>query len=1095
MLIENDDLFIDEEDVGFSVSTEALSLPYDIYFRRFGVRRLSQLSSPLLNDTSKLNLPRGSLLLYLADDETDIGISQNHILLKDTPRLIYVNHNVELASREGFAKRNFIQPTALLRDYLRKNRKTRILKDLERVDKDDKIILVENFAMLNRLWRYRDHPLTKYYRWKNIQNTLWTRASAVSRVTNRNQYLFINLPDLIPTVSQFKRAELNANRMSLEPFNDDKKLTLLDLWNWLGDNRETSTMSELPPESYDKIHLVFVVKGVWSVVNLGLINEWRKAGKEDGEVEEESDGTLSATSMQRRFLRYIVGLSEYNNLAAKTADPIVKEVIKDEVIEAENKPEVNKSKLPDKDDVIKDDIKNIEINKVDSEKPIDKLNDVVNETKPDRKITIGNVSKVVGLGATKTVERNKKIQMVGDTDKFDNEFEHDLNATDHLFKDETDEEIKEAINVLPPLEKGIMSKADELAEEGLISAAQYRRIEALSVKYKTLPNPHGEGTLEDLATITSNDLAMPKIDKLPDDPAILDKSMLDSTIEEMDRKYNKEILNKDIAATVLNIHKAGIAVTKFDVEHIQDAVNDYNSYTVKVNPVNGNPSLIRFKIPNIDDDGSYLCNSVRCKLRKQRVDCPIRKVKDNKVALTSYYSKLFVTRSDKVVNNYNKWLYKNIILKFEEENSPIKKLIFSNSWDNNIKVPRIYSCIGRHFKSFTYNDKFFFFDYENRHEHFGKERVEALENNGRVVVGSHNNLLIVIDNNNEFILIDNDKETSLGNIVDILNLDESKSPIELCEITILNKTLPLGIVLSYLLGFNNVLKLSKVNVKEFTTGDRIKIEDNEFIIKFIDSTLVFDKRDKTAVLLFGGFHKYRDFIKRYSLSTFNKKDIYYILLSSYEIGLRYIRELDLLNDMWVDPITEGILKDMGEPTQFIPLLFRSLELLLDDWSPDESDMKYQRIRGYERFSGFVYQEIVRAVRSYNVQSAAITANIDIHPEAVWREIDKDVSKYLVQESNPIHNLKEKETVTFAGSGGRSAETMTRRSRVYHKNDLGVISESSPDNKSVGAIAYLTPNAKFNSIRGTTDSIPVNEIENSSLLSTSALISPASDTDD
>ena len=78
-----------------------------------------------------------------------------------------------------------------------------------------------------------------------------------------------------------------------------------------------------------------------------------------------------------------------------------------------------------------------------------------------------------------------------------------------------------------------------------------------------------------------------------------------------------------------------------------------------------------------------------------------------------------------------------------------------------------------------------------------------------MVVGSHNNLLIVIDNNNEFILIDNDKETSLGNIVDILNLDESKSPIEACEMTILNKTLPLELCFSYLLGFNNVLKLSK----------------------------------------------------------------------------------------------------------------------------------------------------------------------------------------------------------------------------------------------------------------------------------------------
>ena len=89
MLIENDDLFIDEEDVGF-LYQQKHCLYLTIFTLEDLVRRLSQLSSPLLNDTSKLNLPRGSLLLYLADDETDIGISQNHILPKDTPRLIYI---------------------------------------------------------------------------------------------------------------------------------------------------------------------------------------------------------------------------------------------------------------------------------------------------------------------------------------------------------------------------------------------------------------------------------------------------------------------------------------------------------------------------------------------------------------------------------------------------------------------------------------------------------------------------------------------------------------------------------------------------------------------------------------------------------------------------------------------------------------------------------------------------------------------------------------------------------------------------------------------------------------------------------------------
>ena len=82
-----------------------------------------------------------------------------------------------------------------------------------------------------------------------------------------------------------------------------------------------------------------------------------------------------------------------------------------------------------------------------------------------------------------------------------------------------------------------------------------------------------------------------------------------------------------------------------------------------------------------------------------------------------------------------------------------------------------------------------------------------------------------------------------------------------------------------------------------------------------------------------------------------------------------------MEDMWIDPIAEDLLRSMGEPTDFVPLLFKANELLLTDWSPHESDMRFQRIRGYERFIGFVYQELVKAVRTYNVQSAAIDASI------------------------------------------------------------------------------------------------------------------------
>lgn len=1086
----NDDLYIDNDEE-LAVSTEAAFIPYDIYFRKYGVRRIGHLSTPILTDFSKIVMPRNSVLLYMPEDDADMGISQNHILLRDSTRLLFVDHVHELTTKEGLVKRTFTQPSKLIREYLRKNRKTRVLNNIERLAKDDKILIIENFAMLNHLWQYRPHPLTFFYKWKNTQATLWSKANEVGSTIGRNMYLMVNLPQVIPSISEFRRAEVSTSRMTLDPFHSNETLTLLDIWKWLGDSRKDSVLNMISPEHYDKIHFIFIEAGKWSVINLGLINEWRSTGATDAEETTDASG-MSASAMQRRFLRYITTIFESGTMGANTADPIVNSVIKEEVNRVEDNASVVQTNLPDKSDVILSDVKNEELNKqpVSAEQPIvDKRVDLSKLTgKPDKN--------VLGVNENAT-NRNKKIELVStvSTPEIEDGLDQELDSLDHFFKDDPDEIIHETINSLPPLERGIMKKADELAEEGLISAAQYRRIEVLSTKYKELPNPLGEGTFEDLATVSSEDITLPQVIPFADDPAILDKSMLNHLIEDMDKKYNSTVLEKDVASMVLNIQKAGIAVTKYEVEKIEDVLNEYHSYSIRLAPVNGSPSVIRFRLPIIDEDGSYKNNGIVNKIRKQRVDNPIRKVKEGKVALTSYYSKLFVTRSEKVVNNYEKWLFNNIIIKMQEVDSHIQKLVYSNSWNSNYKAPRIYSILAKHFKEFEVNDNFFFFDYAERINKFGEDRVKAHEVDGRAVAGAHSDGLIVATTDDEFVLVTDKEEIDLGNIIDILQIEETKSPIEIAELTVLNKTIPVGVVLSYLLGFNVALKLSKVEYRKVPTGERFSLREDEFVIKFLDETLIFSKRDKVASLLFGGFIKYKDFIKRYGVSTFNKKDIYYNLLDSSGLGLRYLREMGLLMDMWVDPVTESILKDMKEPTEFVGLLFRSIELLLTDWSPDESDLRYQRIRGYERFSGFVYQELIKSVRMYNVQSTAINASIQMHPEAVWREIDKDVSKYLIQESNPLHNLKEKETVTFSGSGGRSAETMTKGSRVYHENDLGVISEASPDNKSVGAIAYLTPNPNFKSLRGLVKDVPFNEIENSSLLSTSALVSPCVDMDD
>ena len=70
------------------------------------------------------------------------------------------------------------------------------------------------------------------------------------------------------------------------------------------------------------------------------------------------------------------------------------------------------------------------------------------------------------------------------------------------------------------------------------------------------------------------------------------------------------------------------------------------------------------------------------------------------------------------------------------------------------------------------------------------------------------------------------------------------------------------------------------------------------------------------------------------------------------------------------------------------------------------------------------------------------------------------------EINPIKNLKEREAVTYNGVGGRTSRSMTRSTRIYHKNDMGIISESTVDSSDVAINTYMSADPIFDSLRGT-----------------------------
>ena len=200
--------------------------------------------------------------------------------------------------------------------------------------------------------------------------------------------------------------------------------------------------------------------------------------------------------------------------------------------------------------------------------------------------------------------------------------------------------------------------------------------------------------------------------------------------------------------------------------------------------------------------------------------------------------------------------------------------------------------------------------------------------------------------------------------------------------------------------------------------------------------------------------------------------------------------------MWVDPITESTLISMGEPTDFILLLMRAAELLEFDQHPPEMDRAYQRDRGYERVSGFVYKEMIEAIRAFDSNPIKSRAKVSMNPEAVWMDIISDETTAPIEESNPIHNLKEAEVVVYRGAGGRSSRTMNAKARKFSRNAIGVDSEVTVDNGDAGTIRYLSANPNYNSLRGTINILDkFDSSVNSSCLNTSTLLAPGSTLDD
>lgn len=474
---------------------------------------------------------------------------------------------------------------------------------------------------------------------------------------------------------------------------------------------------------------------------------------------------------------------------------------------------------------------------------------------------------------------------------------------------------------------------------------------------------------------------------------------------------------------------------------------------------------------------------------------PIRKVMPSKVALTSYFGKMFVERSPRVVNNYSRWIVAKLSkAATDSEDNSVSKITFTTQPLPKDRLPRAYTAVAKDIAALSAGPYRFDFNYLSREKAYVPGLLTALADQELTpcgtVVGKEGYLAMDMDGVIYIVGVDGSIETTLDTLPMVINPEWGEGPVEYAEVGVYGKAVPLGIVLSYYRGLSRALKDLGVHHRWVERGKALNLQPYETRIRFQDESLILDLRNRAGAMVMAGLVAAKRTTPQFSASDFNSKGVYGLVLSEMGMGRHILKELDLAQDMFIDPITHDLLVDMKEPTEWEELLIRAAELLVTDENTEEIDTAEMRVKGYERFSGFIYSRLVSAVREQRATPGG-RGKISMPPDAVWGDIIADPAVQLVEESNPIHNLKEIEALTYVGQGGRSPKTMVQRTRLFHQNDLGLVSESTPDSAKVAIRTYMTPGALITDVRGRTARFDFDVNGPANALSTTSLMNPGS----
>lgn len=1076
---------------------------YSQFLIRFAIRNPLYLLNPKIIKQEDVILPKDAVLHYLDTTNDNLFPSRELSYIKDLPKnkKIPIYHIDNLAKLDGTVTlKNKYLPQDIRKWNMKNIREFKYVNLLEVPNVDASLISIFNYNTVKDLYRYSTSLLSEYNQYYNLYYTYYSTVKKAASISNVSKHFVrIDLPSLIPSYFLIdKFIEFNAIKYS-RVIKDHKLKQVVDLYMWLTDKtRNKSTLKDITDEDCNKVVIEICYKGYSCFLPLEVIRSICEESKLESKLKLKPNKVnrifiLSLLKIQGQVDTIIDGIEKDLEKAIKdtNTDTIGKD-IEEEVSSELQEESTNDDEMDNSEDRTSE-TKDLVV--YGATKKLKDINIDINELSEFDENSLSNLldSKLEDITNKEADDIYLDI-----TNKDDSEKETADEVEDTSINFNFTDEHKELILTDKTKEEQFNEHVSKLIDLKLVSSAEIRSIKKVYANRLELKSPYNPSKLiNDDVSINKEDLIFTKESKIVDiQNNLVSDDLKNDPIKSYDEQYVNTLIKKDVLACVTNLEKANIFIKNYEIEEEKTALGNYEIHKLSLYPLNGKDSTVYFRLPKIDNEGEFVVSGIKVRMRKQRADLPIRKISYNKVSLTSNYCKLFINRSERKAYDYFEYIVDYIKESYLNEEGIITALTPGNNFNSYAKLPNMYMYLSKYFNLIETKEYTLTFKYNTIIDHIDEKIHQEILSKNLVFAGyTKDKKVIVIDHDDKFSIYRTNELVPIGTIEDIINIDSVKIPVTFSTIKILGKDIPLGTVMGYYIGLTNLISITKANVQILESGKQYKVNNNEFILKFNDYKVVVDKTNKEAALLLSGFLFFKDFIKQYNFNDFNNKGVYLGLIEERDFNILHIKELDLLRDLFLDPITISVLKEINEPTEYLKLLLRANQLLTDFSHPEINDTKFARIRGYDRVPGLMYKALVESVRDYKFKHSSKN-KIELDPYKVWNIVTQDNTVKIVEDINPVMDIKEMESVTITGLDGLDKDAIPHKLRKYSKEDLGLISEATAVGPIVGVNTLLTPYAKLSNLRGMVDSSNTDHIDNpSKIFSTSSMLAPMIEHDD